>query len=249
MFLRVSCLALSAVLLSTTASAAPAPNHAAPAAMQRVDGNNVGRVRHSGGGAFVETRPGRWVEFADDGTLIHRFDETNRSRDAVNLYDPSRGARVRLDLRRGDISGVPRSGPPRFLYRITDVDPRRSSGWGDNGGWGEGGWGRPGGGRPGGGGWDRPGGGGWDRPGGGGWDRPGGGRPGDGRPGDGRPGDGGGWGTGGVIRDIEVGPLWNQSDADRKCRDTARDMRGEWTGNWRTTVQGRQSVCSIRFQR
>jgi hypothetical protein len=222
MFLRVSCLALSAALLSATASAAPAPHYAAPAAMQRVDGNNVGRVRHSGGGAFVETRPGRWVEFADDGTLIHRFDETNRSRDAVNLYDPSRGARVRLDLRRGDISGVPRSGPPRFLYRITDVDPRRNNGWGDNGGWGEGGWGRPGGGRP-----------------GGGWDRPGGGRP----------GDGGGWGTGGVIRDIEVGPLWSQSDADRKCRDTARDMRGEWTGNWHTTVQGRQSVCSIRFQR
>lgn len=248
MFLRVSCLALSAALLSATASAAPAPHYAAPAAMQRVDGNNVGRVRHSGGGAFVETRPGRWVEFADDGTLIHRFDETNRRRDAVNLYDPSRGARVRLDLRRGDISGVPRSGPPRFLYRITDVDPRRNNGWGDNGGWGEGGWGRPGGGRPGGG-WDRPGGG---RPGDGGWDRPGGGRPGDGgwdRPGGGRPGDGGGWGTGGVIRDIEVGPLWSQSDADRKCRDTARDMRGEWTGNWHTTVQGRQSVCSIRFQR
>ncbi|MDF2384663.1 hypothetical protein JMG10_24540 [Nostoc ellipsosporum NOK] len=236
MFLRVSCLALSAALLSATASAAPAPNYAAPAAMQRVDGNNVGRVRHSGGGAFVETRPGRWVEFADDGTLIHRFDETDRSRDAVNLYDPSRGARVRLDLRRGDISGVPRSGPPRFLYRITDVDPRRSRGWGDNGGWGEGGWGRPGGGRPGGGGWDRPGGG---RPGDGGWDRPGGGRP----------GDGGGWGTGGVIRDIEVGPIWNQSDAERKCRDTARNMRAEWTGNWHTTAEGRQSVCSIRFQR
>ncbi len=217
--------------------------------MQRVDGNNVGRVRHGGGGAFVETRPGRWVEFADDGHAhppLRRDQPQARARSTSTIR---RAARVRLDLRRGDISGVPRSGPPRFLYRITDVDPRRSSGWGDNGGWGEGGWGRPGGGRPGGGGWDRPGGGGWDRPGGGGWDRPGGGRPGDGRPGDGRPGDGGGWGTGGVIRDIEVGPLWNQSDADRKCRDTARDMRGEWTGNWRTTVQGRQSVCSIRFQR
>lgn len=238
MLARISCLALSAALLGGVASAAPPASHAAPAAMQRVDGNNVGRVRHSGGGAFVETRPGRWVEFADDGTLIHRFDETNRSRDAVNLYDPSRGARVRLDLRRGDISGVPRSGPPRFLYRITDVDPRRSNGWGDNGGWGEGGWGRPGGGRPGGdGGW-----GGGGRPGGGGWN---GGSGGPGRPG----GPGDGWGTGGVIRDIEVGPIWNQSDAERKCRDKARDMRGEWTGNWRTTVQGRMSTCSIRFQR
>lgn len=234
MFARISCLALSVALLGGAASAAPSASHSAsaPAAFQRVDGNNVGRVRHTGGGAFVETRPGRWVEFADDGTLIHRFDETNRNRDAVNLYDPSRGARVRLDLRGGVISGIPRTGRPRLLYRITDVDQRRSNGWGDNGGWGEGGWGRPGGGRPGGGGnWDRPGGGN-----GGGWDRPGG-------------GNGGGWGTGGVIRDIEVGPIWNQSDAERKCRDKARDMRGEWTGNWHTTVQGRQSVCSIRFQR
>ncbi|NYT40466.1 hypothetical protein HZY97_06840 [Sphingomonas sp. R-74633] len=216
----------AALLAGTAASAAPAKPHAAPA-MQRVDGNNVGRVRHSGGGAFVETRPGRWVEFADDGTLIHRFDETNRSRDAVNLYDPSRGARVRLDLRGGVISGIPRSGGPRLLYRITDLDPRRNNGWGDNGGYGEGGWGRPGGGRPGG---------------GGNW----GGGPGNGG---GYPGNGGGWGTGGVIRDIEVGPIWNQSDAERKCRDKARDMRGEWTGNWRTTVQGRMSTCSIRFQR
>ncbi|MBB4096648.1 mannan-binding protein [Sphingomonas kyeonggiensis] len=236
MLARISCIALSAALMGATASAAPAPNPVAPAAMQRVDGNNAGRVRHSGGGAFVETRPGRWVEFADDGTLIHRFDETNRNRDAVNLYDPSRGARVRLDIRGGVISGIPRTGGPRLLYRITDVDPRRSNGWGDSGGWGEGGWGRPGGGRPGGGGWDRPGGG---RPGDGGWDRPGGGRP----------GDGGGWGSGGVIRDIEVGPIWNQRDAETKCRNKARDMRAEWTGNWHTTEQGRQSVCSIRFQR
>lgn len=216
MLARISCLALSAALLGGVASAAPASPHAAPSAMQRVDGNNVGRVRHSGGGAFVETHPGRWVEFADDGTLIHRFDETNRNRDAVNLYDPSRGARVRLDLRGGNISGIPRNGPPRFLYRITDVDPRRNNGWGDTGGWGEGGWGRPGGGRPGGGGWDRP---------------------------------GGGWGSGGFVRDVEVGPIWNQRDAEMKCRNKARDMRGEWTGNWSTTVQGRQSVCSIRFQR
>jgi hypothetical protein len=216
MLARISCLALSAALLSASAIAAPVAPYGSPA-MQRVDGNNVGRVRHSGGGAFVETRPGRWVEFADDGTLIHRFDETNRNRDAVNLYDPSRGARVRLDLRGGNISGIPRNGPPRFLYRITDVDPRRSNGWGDNGGWGEGGWGRPGG---------RPGGGG-----GGNWDRPGG---------------GGNWG--GRTSTVEVGPIWNQSDAEMKCRNKAREVRGEWTGQWWTTVQGRMSVCEIRFR-
>lgn len=52
----------------------------------------------------------------------------------------------------------------------------------------------------------------------------------------------------GVIRDIEVGPIWNQADAETKCRIKGRDMRGEWTGQWRTTVQGRMSVCEIRFR-
>ncbi|MFS2112377.1 mannan-binding protein [Sphingomonas sp. Sphisp140] len=52
-----------------------------------------------------------------------------------------------------------------------------------------------------------------------------------------------------MIRDIEVGPIWNQRDAETKCRDKARDLRAEWTGNWHTTAQGRQSVCSIRFRR
>lgn len=201
---RAAYIAASVLLLSVPASATPSV-HAGPVAAQRVDGNNVGRVRHSGGGAFVETRPGRWVEFADDGTLIHRFDETDRDRGSVSLYDPSRGAHVRLDLWRREISGIPRSGPPRLLYRITDVDPRRPRGWGDNGGWGEGGWGRPG----------------------------------------GRPG--GGWGRD-RVENVEVGPIWNQSDAEGKCRRKARELGAEWTGQWRTTVQGRMSVCEIRFR-
>ena len=49
------------------------------------------------------------------------------------------------------------------------------------------------------------------------------------------------------IRSIEVGPIWNQRDAETKCSAKAREVRAEWTGQWRTTVQGRMSVCELRF--
>jgi hypothetical protein len=66
-----------------------------------------------------------------------------------------------------------------------------------------------------------------------------------------RYGGGGGYGSGGgrgVTRELEVGPIWNQRDAETKCRAKALEMRGEWTGQWRTTVQGRMSVCEIRMR-
>lgn len=50
-----------------------------------------------------------------------------------------------------------------------------------------------------------------------------------------------------AIRNIEVGPIWNQRDAETKCAAKAREMRAEWTGQWRTTVQGRMSECELRF--
>lgn len=57
---------------------------------------------------------------------------------------------------------------------------------------------------------------------------------------------GGGWGA--VTRDFEVGPIWNQRDAETKCRNKAQEMRGEWTGQWHTTQQGRMSVCEISMR-
>lgn len=42
-------------------------------------------------------------------------------------------------------------------------------------------------------------------------------------------------------RDIEAGPIWNQIDAQAKCPSVC--MPGTWSGQWRTTVQGRMSVC------
>ncbi|KAF0184096.1 MAG: mannan-binding lectin [Hyphomonadaceae bacterium] len=46
-------------------------------------------------------------------------------------------------------------------------------------------------------------------------------------------------------RAIEAGPIWNQSDAEVKCRRVAAEARGEWTGQWRTVTPGRMSVCDI----
>jgi hypothetical protein len=54
---------------------------------------------------------------------------------------------------------------------------------------------------------------------------------------------GGGWHG---VRSIEVGPIWNQMDADRKCPDAARKEGGTWTGQWRTTRPGMMSECDIR---
>ena len=48
-------------------------------------------------------------------------------------------------------------------------------------------------------------------------------------------------------RDIKAGPIWNQQDAETKCLVVAASHGGQWTGQWRTTVQGRMSVCEIRF--
>lgn len=78
-----------------------------------------------------------------------------------------------------------------------------------------------------------------------GWDR---GRD-DGRRDGPRRDDRGGWDRGGGgARDVEAGPIWNQADAERKCRAKAAELRGEWTGQWHTTVVGRMSVCEIRFR-
>ena len=46
-------------------------------------------------------------------------------------------------------------------------------------------------------------------------------------------------------RNVGVGPIWNGNDAATKCNALARRLGGRWNGQWRTTVPGRMSVCSI----
>lgn len=74
------------------------------------------------------------------------------------------------------------------------------------------------------------------RRGGGGWGGPGG-------PG----GPGGGWG--GATYSVQAGPIWNQRDAEVKCKRIADETGGRWTGQWSTVIQNRVSVCEIRWNR
>lgn len=58
----------------------------------------------------------------------------------------------------------------------------------------------------------------------------------------------GGWHGGGKVKSIEVGPIWNQMDADHKCPKAARKAGGTWTGQWRTTRPGVMSECDVRME-
>ncbi len=44
-------------------------------------------------------------------------------------------------------------------------------------------------------------------------------------------------------RDVNAGPIWNQGHANQRCPQVCASSRGSWTGQWRTTVPGRMSVC------
>src|ERR1700733_4484784 len=46
---------------------------------------------------------------------------------------------------------------------------------------------------------------------------------------------------------VEAGPIWSQSDAEKKCPEIAGANGGVWTGQWKTTVPGRMSVCELRL--
>ncbi|HQV04419.1 MULTISPECIES: mannan-binding lectin [unclassified Novosphingobium] len=47
------------------------------------------------------------------------------------------------------------------------------------------------------------------------------------------------------VRLVNAGPIWNQADAQNKCPVAAYAVGGRWTGQWRTTQEGRMSVCEI----
>jgi len=54
------------------------------------------------------------------------------------------------------------------------------------------------------------------------------------------------WGQSGTIA-VEAGPIWSQSDAQKKCPEVAKANGLAWNGQWRTTVPGRMSVCELRL--
>lgn len=48
-----------------------------------------------------------------------------------------------------------------------------------------------------------------------------------------------------AARDIAAGPIWDQGDAENKCPVAAAAYEGSWNGNWKTTVEGKMSVCGV----
>jgi hypothetical protein len=50
-----------------------------------------------------------------------------------------------------------------------------------------------------------------------------------------------------IVKNVEAGPIWSQSDAERKCPQVAKANDGSWTGEWKTTVPGSMSVCELRL--
>jgi Mannan-binding protein len=46
-------------------------------------------------------------------------------------------------------------------------------------------------------------------------------------------------------KDVKAGPIWNNEDAKIKCPVAAAAVGGEWNGQWRTTISGKESVCGI----
>lgn len=44
---------------------------------------------------------------------------------------------------------------------------------------------------------------------------------------------------------VNVGPIWNQPDAQVKCPVVAYSVDGRWTGGWKTVRNGEMLVCEI----
>ena len=52
--------------------------------------------------------------------------------------------------------------------------------------------------------------------------------------------------------DVEAGPIWNNEHAKERCPKVLEAFleanpgcQAEWTGNWKTTVENKMSVCNL----
>jgi Beta/Gamma crystallin/Mannan-binding protein len=48
-----------------------------------------------------------------------------------------------------------------------------------------------------------------------------------------------------TAKEVEAGPIWNNHDAKVKCPAAAAAVNRKWSGQWRTTVYGKASVCGL----
>ena len=46
---------------------------------------------------------------------------------------------------------------------------------------------------------------------------------------------------------VPAGPMWSHDDAKQKCDAICASYGGKWTGQWKTIVPGRMSICECEF--
>ncbi|GEM_PF-673860 len=47
--------------------------------------------------------------------------------------------------------------------------------------------------------------------------------------------------------DVPAGPIWSNEDAKEKCEAICASYGGKWTGQWKTIIPNRMSVCECEF--
>ena len=51
-----------------------------------------------------------------------------------------------------------------------------------------------------------------------------------------------------MSKDVEVGPIYNQKQAEEKADKFEREHpEWTWTGHWKTIIQGKMSVINVRY--
>lgn len=50
-----------------------------------------------------------------------------------------------------------------------------------------------------------------------------------------------------VLCSIEIGPIWNQADAQNRCPSSCSSLNSTWNGQWWTTRRNAMSVCQCSF--
>ena len=46
--------------------------------------------------------------------------------------------------------------------------------------------------------------------------------------------------------DAKAGPIWNGDEAKVKCTAACTAIGEKWTGKWRTTVWGQETICGCK---
>lgn len=48
-------------------------------------------------------------------------------------------------------------------------------------------------------------------------------------------------------RSFSAGPIWNNDDAKTKCPNVCTSHNAKWNGQWKTVIEGQNSICQCVF--